>query len=436
MKRNTNHPNKNLQESYNPFLQSYTPPQNYGNQQSYPPQNQSSQSYSPQNYGNQQNYSPQSNYPPQNYRNQQSYPPQSNYGNQQSYPPQNYENQQSYSPQSNYPPQNYGNQQSYSPQSNYPSQNYTPPPQINTNQQPSYLNQQSYTHPPQINTNQQSSYLNQQSYTHPPQIHTNQKPSYLNQQSYTHPPQNQQSHLTPHNYIQNHIVLDDIFAKYNINPIHHNNLRHLQMYDIVIIADDSYSMTSKVKNNHRTRWNELKHIIEIVIDVGSSLDSNGIDLIFLNRKGMDNVTSYKQVKNLFKKGPTGGTPLSDAIATALTKVNNKPVILIIATDGKPNNLRKFTEILKTRNCDNVYVNILACSDQERDIGYLNKLDVEIRNLDVLDDYDSELKEVQNKQGRNYSYTFGDHIARLLVGSLFYDKMDETPRVSTVNHVNY
>ena len=69
---------------------------------------------------------------------------------------------------------------------------------------------------------------------------------------------------------------------------------------------------------------------------------------------------------------------------------------------------------------------MACSDQESDIGYLNKLDKKIKNIDTLDDYNSELQEVKKAQGKNFSYTFGDHIVRLLLGPIFpeLDKLDE------------
>ncbi len=59
-------------------------------------------------------------------------------------------------------------------------------------------------------------------------------------------------------------------------------------------------------------------------------------------------------------------------------------------------------------------------------GYLNKLDAEIKNLDVLDDFSSELKEVQRRHGNaNVPYTLGDHVARYMLGSVFdaYDKLD-------------
>ena len=74
----------------------------------------------------------------------------------------------------------------------------------------------------------------------------------------------------------------------------------------------------------------------------------------------------------------------------------------------------------------IFVSILACSDVDSEIGYLNKLDATIPHLDVLDDFASERKEVARRNpewGANYS--LGDHVARYFLGSVFakYDAID-------------
>ena len=149
-------------------------------------------------------------------------------------------------------------------------------------------------------------------------------------------------------------------------------------------------------------------------------------LIFLNRedaKPIQNVRSWDQAKQYFDKKPSGTTPLSKAIETAYSLVGAKPVVLIIATDGAPNSLEKFTKLLRERDPNRIKISILACSDRDSDIGYLNKLDKDIPALDVLDDYKSERKEVK-KFAKFANYTLGDHVARLCLAAYEkYDKLD-------------
>ena len=73
----------------------------------------------------------------------------------------------------------------------------------------------------------------------------------------------------------------------------------------------------------------------------------------------------------------------------------------------------------------VFVSVLACTDKEEEIGWLNILDAAVPGVDVLDDYYSELEEVRKGKGPLFPYTFGDHVARYVLGSVFskYDTVD-------------
>jgi hypothetical protein len=123
-----------------------------------------------------------------------------------------------------------------------------------------------------------------------------------------------------------------------------------------------------------------------------------------------------------------GTPLGEALQKAFSKktANSKPLLVLAATDGVPNSMDLFVKTLKGRDVNTIFVSILACSDDDSEIGYLNKLDATVPHLDVLDDYLSEKKEVakHNKAFKD-SYTMGDHVARYFLGSIFekYDKLD-------------
>ncbi len=44
----------------------------------------------------------------------------------------------------------------------------------------------------------------------------------------------------------------------------------------------------------------------------------------------------------------------------------------------------------------------------------NSWDKRMRNVDVVDDYHSEKKEVLAAQGSNFKFTFGDYIVKILV----------------------
>ena len=221
----------------------------------------------------------------------------------------------------------------------------------------------------------------------------------------------------------------DLIQKYEIDPLFSEKLEILSDYEIVLLLDDSGSMNTPLNDTHHsTRWDELKYVVKIVISVATIFDEDGIDIHFLNRESHFNVKSLSQVDDALDGFPYGTTPLTQKFNLIINQFEDsiKPVLIVIATDGVPNNLNSFTNTLKNKNHNKFYVSFLACSDQEFDIGYLNDLDKSIPNVDVLDDYNSELKEVQNAQGKEFRYTFGDHIVRLLLGPLCpeLDELDE------------
>ena len=185
-------------------------------------------------------------------------------------------------------------------------------------------------------------------------------------------------------------------------------------------------------SGHSTRWDELKSVVNIVISIASIYDEDGIDIHFLNRNNESNIKSLEQVSNILDEPPQGLTPLTKHLSIIFDKFQDslKPVLVLIATDGVPYNgqcdLENFKKLLIHKDNTKFYISFLACSDQQKDIGYLNELDLLIPNVDTLDDYNSERKEVLEAQGKDFSYTFGDHVVRLLLGPICeeLDTLDE------------
>tara|TARA_B110001469_G_scaffold127617_1_gene149296 strand:- start:2288 stop:3088 length:801 start_codon:yes stop_codon:yes gene_type:complete len=229
--------------------------------------------------------------------------------------------------------------------------------------------------------------------------------------------------------------IDKLIREYEIDNLFSEKLDILSNYEIVLLIDDSGSMNTPLSNSkHNTRWDELKEVVNIVIKIATIFDDDGIDIDFLNRYNHTNIKDLDTVNYILTDKPYGLTPLNNSLLKIMSKYHNstKPVLIVIATDGIPTdnngiaNVKNFTKTLKNRNADKFYISFLACSDQESDVGYLNKLDKKIKNIDTLDDYNSELQEVKKAQGRKFKYSFGDHIVRLLLGPICpeLDKLDE------------
>lgn len=241
----------------------------------------------------------------------------------------------------------------------------------------------------------------------------------------------------------------DIILKYDINYDFAFRLRALEGFEIVLILDDSSSMCTPIIDRDQQnitpfsqlprRWDELKQVVSIVVDLASSLDPDGVDIYFLNRPPMLHITDSSQLYESFSKIPNGPTPISRVLLEVLNKkrarVHDRKLLILIATDGVPtddsgnNDIARLENILRNErypSMDRIYITFIACTDDLQLVGYLNKFDKKIPNVDVLDDYRSERAEVLAVQGRNFPFSYGDYVVKILMGSVdpWFDHLDE------------
>ncbi|KAL0229654.1 hypothetical protein GEMRC1_013199 [Eukaryota sp. GEM-RC1] len=231
-------------------------------------------------------------------------------------------------------------------------------------------------------------------------------------------------------------------------------LRKLERFDIVVIADDSGSMLTPLTpisstSPSQTRWDELKGQVQIITKIATCLDSDGIDLYFLNRSGLNNVTETSQIDQLFSNPPRGYTPLTRVLRQAISDKHHvindpelgKSLLVIIITDGQPttddgySDIKTFLSELNKRP-DNVHVSIVACTDDDRTLEYLNTLDDNSVHLDVVDDYVNERKEILEAQGSNFPFSYGDYVVKILCGSIVKELDELDSRKGTSSSISY
>ena len=225
---------------------------------------------------------------------------------------------------------------------------------------------------------------------------------------------------------------NNIFPKHGIPPYVQEDLAAMGKYgSVVLICDDSSSMNTPTEYG-KTRWSELKETTMMIIDICSVVYKQGINIHFLNRPPCFEVVTYEQVADSFQRSPSGCTPLVEKLRLIMSKKPEKQRLIIIATDGLPTNqygdyvMDEMTNLLRTRDCNDNKISILACTNEADVMEYLNRLDREIPGLEVTDDYESEKKEVMTVQQNQIVFNRGVYVARMLLSPIIpeYDRMDE------------
>ncbi|CAF4170200.1 unnamed protein product [Adineta steineri] len=224
-------------------------------------------------------------------------------------------------------------------------------------------------------------------------------------------------------------------------------LPDLYGYEIVFICDDSGSMNTELSDvsgpytKPPTRWDELKQTVSVVITLANIFDRNGVDIYFLNRKPVFNVRNSEELISIFARPPEEYHKKKE--------IEEGRLLILLATDGEPTDdygnvkIDELRQILKKERKPpkRVPVSIIACTDDKASMLYLNNWDEEIPNLDVVDDYKSEKKEIRERKGRTYAFSFGDYIVKILLGGIdrSIDLLDEDgyeqydPAITRINN---
>ncbi|CAF4935528.1 unnamed protein product, partial [Rotaria sp. Silwood1] len=223
--------------------------------------------------------------------------------------------------------------------------------------------------------------------------------------------------------------LQAIATRYEINDTLTQRLNILQQLKIVVLCDDSDSMNTPIYGTTRTRWDQLRCIVRIVTEIGTVFDSNGIDVHFLNRPSMPNVTNIQQVVESFSLCPAGLTPLTSALRrifqfAANQSCSDKRLLVLVSTDGTSTNGNENVDIQSLENlmrnerqASTTYVTFLACTDNESNVSYLSKWNRTMTNVEFIADYITEREGVRRTQGYKYPFSFGDYVVKALLSAV-------------------
>lgn len=223
------------------------------------------------------------------------------------------------------------------------------------------------------------------------------------------------------------------------------DLAVLGLYDIVIFADDSGSMsTREPKEDNMTRFEIMKIVIETIGFWSTLMDPDGIVVRFFNSKVEGNgIGSLSDVSKIFNQvRPSGSTPMGknlkskifDNIIYPLAQTNElaRPVLILTITDGVPDSQSDvINSIIEIKNfCSKTKYGSNAIAFSFSQIGsdsgateYLNQLDTHNQVGNIID-CTSEFSIEQKQCGQGF--TEAVWIIKLMIGAIdpSYDQSDE------------
>lgn len=126
----------------------------------------------------------------------------------------------------------------------------------------------------------------------------------------------------------------------------------LAKFDFVLILDKSGSMGNREQSyGGKTRWEQAKETTIALATKISQIDADGIDVYVFDAgfKSYKGVTEAK-VEEIFQENEPGTStamhkPLQAAIDAHFAKNGSKPTIIIVVTDGEPDDKQKIADII-------------------------------------------------------------------------------------------
>lgn len=118
----------------------------------------------------------------------------------------------------------------------------------------------------------------------------------------------------------------------------------------------------------------------------------------------------------------------------VTTIKDKKLLIIVCTDGQPttsngNDDQKalYQFLLNRQPLERIFITFACCTDDDQAIGYLEQWDKDIPHFDVVDDYYTERQQVIKAQGMDFSFSPGDYVVKMLLGSVDdeIDRWDES-----------
>ncbi len=123
------------------------------------------------------------------------------------------------------------------------------------------------------------------------------------------------------------------------------NKEQMAKYDYVVMIDKSGSMTTADCPGGKTRWAYAQEQVEAIARQAAQFDDNGIDIVVFagTPKLYTGVTADKVTLIFTENSPSGSTETAEALKLVFAEYNKrkaagnaKPLIVICATDGQPN----------------------------------------------------------------------------------------------------
>ena len=199
--------------------------------------------------------------------------------------------------------------------------------------------------------------------------------------------------------------------------------------EVIVLAGDGTSMNTTADfQKGTTRWQELRHVLNGLIELLLVVDSDSsFELRFLNKGAATKISTREDLDSAFPAAPRGPCPLVARLQEYLDPQGplGHERLVIVLTDGTPSDgtFGELARVVRSKPHEDVFVSFIMCTEDNAIVtNYEHHLD-RIPGVDVNDDYLSEQKQAV---GHGKTLTQNQYLVKCILGPKFekYDQKDE------------
>lgn len=259
--------------------------------------------------------------------------------------------------------------------------------------------------------------------------------------------------------------LSQIFEQYEIPIGMVNKLLELSTgeYTLVFYVDDSGSMGTgdsvDLKGKPCTRWQEVWHRLEAILQVVQFIPVTEVQVLFINRPDVVKLRHHgntpatffanaiAQIKPIFARGPSGGTRATPKMQQIIREADGRttPTAVYFFFDGQlSDGTAGMTRLMLSRNARKIPVTFCSCTGDDDEVEWAKDLedktmpDGSPSYMAEIDDYKGEREEVLHDQGGALPFSKGTHLLCQLVAAINptdLDALDEGPPLTRMTLAN-
>ncbi len=218
---------------------------------------------------------------------------------------------------------------------------------------------------------------------------------------------------------------DILISQNDISPTISKKLKKLLLVsEILILCDDNKSMNANIVNpvsNNTTRWNELKYLTSIVVDIVTSINNNNVNIYFTNNEQTHTISKKSELNDIFNFKPNGTNPLTESISFVhKNKIvsSDKELVIIVITDEMSieYNLLGLYYVLTDKN-NNTHVALVECAYEQEKYESLIGWNDRIYNFYKTNNYYDELQKIKKLYGEKlYKFNYIDYVCKILLST--------------------